>query len=213
MDGATFRRLLIAALVAALVLGIASGAQADRGRYVARSFTEPAKPGLSVTGPLADLRAVSGARVVVPSEWRRLGAKSGRLRFLTQGSSCRYLVTFSVRSRLAAPQDPPDYVAAALPSPASRRLLDSGQRRSSAFRVVHEPGSATGVSLAGLRASVLTKRADIAPAGQVAWSELSVSATSRPGDECHSGTYRDVLGPQLGDTLATVRTRLRFVKP
>ena len=207
------RRLLAAALGPVLALGVVSGAQADRGRYVARSFVEPAKPGLTVSKPLDALRAVSGARVVVPSEWRRQSAKAGQLRFLTPGRSCRYRVTFSVRSRLAAPRDAAAYAADALPSPAASRLLDSGQRGSSAFRVVHEPGSGTVVRLAGFRASVLTKRPDIAPAGQIAWSELSVSAASRAGDECHSGTYRDVLGPQLADTLATARTPLRFVKP
>jgi hypothetical protein len=59
---------------------------------------------------------------------------------------------------------------------------------------------------------VLTRRADIAPAGQQVWTELRATAVSRRGDECHSGTYRESLGPALGDALATARTRLRFVR-
>jgi hypothetical protein len=60
---------------------------------------------------------------------------------------------------------------------------------------------------------VLTRRTDIVPAGQVAWSDVTVSAISRPGDECHSGTYRNRMGPQLGDALATARTTLTFDRP
>jgi hypothetical protein len=66
------------------------------------------------------------------------------------------------------------------------------------------------VAIQGLRSAVLTRRTDITPAGQVAWADLSVSARSRPGDECHSGTYRKTVGPQIGDALATARTTLRF---
>jgi hypothetical protein len=33
------------------------------------------------------------------------------------------------------------------------------------------------------------------------------------GDECHSGSYRQRVGPQLGDALASARTSFRFVKP
>ena len=138
----------------------------------------------------------------------------GLLRFITPRSNCRYQVLFSVASRLAAPRAAVDYVADALPSPSASRLLDSGQRGSnSAFRVIHEQGKGAVVSLRALWAGVLTGRADIAPAGQIAWSELGVTAASRPGDECHAGTWRDVLGPQLGDALATTRTRLAFVRP
>jgi hypothetical protein len=204
-------RLFAAALGSALLLAIASAAQADRGRYVARSSTEPANPGLTVSPPLKDFRAVSRARVVVPAEWRRLRTSSGRLRFLTPGGRCRYHVTLMVQSRLAPPRDAADYVAEALPSPTGRHLLDSGQRGSSAFRVVRASGVEPRVRLDALWVGVLTKRTDIAPSGQVAWSEVRATALSRRGDECHSGTWRERLGPQLGDALATARTRLHFV--
>ena len=59
---------------------------------------------------------------------------------------------------------------------------------------------------------VLTRRDDIVPSGQVAWSEIRVTATSRKGDECHSGTYRKALGPTLGDSLAVARATLRFTR-
>jgi hypothetical protein len=209
-------QLLAVGLGPALALGIASAAHGDRGRYVTRSFMEPANPGLEVSKPLEEFRAVSRGRVVVPTEWRRLSAKSGQLRFLTPqisaGGNCRYRVTFGVRSQLAQPREAGDYVADALPSSARMRLLDLGERGSSAFRVTRARGGRSVVRLRAFWAAVLTKRPDIAPAGQVAWSEISVTAASRRGDECHIGTWRAVLGPQLGDALATARTRLDFVR-
>jgi hypothetical protein len=209
-------QLVAVALGAALALGIASAAHGDRGRYVTRSFTEPANPGLEVSKPLEEFRAVSRARVVVPTEWRRLSAKPGQLRFITPqisaGGDCRYRVTFSVRSQLAQPRNAGDYVADALPSSAQMRLIDKGERGSSAFRVTRARGAGPVVRLRAFWAAVLTRRPDIAPVGQVAWSAISVRADSRRRDECHIGTWRAVLGPQLGDALATARTRLDFVR-
>ncbi len=71
----------------------------------------------------------------------------------------------------------------------------------------------SGVRVDGLWASILTRRDDIAPSGQIVWSEIRATASSRAGDECHSGTYRKALGPQMGDALAVARTTLRFVRP
>ena len=105
------------------------------------------------------------------------------------------------------------YVAERLPAAGSRYVLDSGERGNSAFRVIREKTSGPGVRLRGLRAAVLTRRADVVPAGQAAWSEIGVTAASRPGDECHSGSYRQRVGPQLGDALASARTTLLFVNP
>jgi hypothetical protein len=198
------------AWIAALAAG--SPAVAAGTAYTADSFTEPANPGLAVSGALNGFHVTSRARVVVPGSWKRLTAPAGSLRFTsTDSPGCAYAITFSVRSQLVARQATAGFVAGALPTPDSRRLLDSGQRGDSAFRVVRPPASSGVVRLTGLWATVLTRRADIAPTGQVAWSEISVTATSRPGDECHSGTYRDVLGPELGDALATARTTLHFI--
>src|SRR5687767_937352 len=84
---------------AAVVLALAAPAVAQRGGYVIATLNEPAKPGLAVTGPLADLVATSNARVVVASAWQRRAASAGRLLFRTaQNTRCRYDVRYSVRS-------------------------------------------------------------------------------------------------------------------
>ncbi|MDX6681236.1 MAG: hypothetical protein QOG94_1275 [Solirubrobacteraceae bacterium] len=196
----------------ALALGCAGVATAET-RYVTTSYSEPASAGAPVAAPLSQFVVVARARVVVPASWRRLPAPAGQQRFETRRSpGCRYRVTFSVSKRLAAPGDAETYVAAGLPAASAPYLLDSGVHGSRAFRVVRQK-AASAVRVDGLWAGVLTRRTDIAPSGQVMWSEIHVSARSRAGDECHSGTYREVLGPQIGDALATATTTLRFVRP
>jgi hypothetical protein len=203
-----------AAIGLALAVAGAGAAHAAGKSYAVASFVEPASPGLRVTGPLGKtFVAVEGARVVVPGDWQKLSAPAGGLRFLgSRNTSCRYRIAFTAKSRLGAPADPVAYVTAALPAASAPYLLDSGVHGGRAFRVVRRRTTGQ-VRVDALFATVLTRRADIAPAGQVAWGEIHVVATSRPGDECHSGTYRDTLGPQIGDALATARVRLRFVKP
>ncbi|HEV7808818.1 MAG TPA: hypothetical protein VGO80_23650 [Solirubrobacteraceae bacterium] len=196
-----------------LALTSAGVATATEARYLTSSFTEPASAGSKVTGPLSDFVVVARARVVAPESWRRLPSKAGQQRFeTTRSPGCRYRVTFSVSKRLAAAGDAERYVAAGLPAASARYLLDSGVHGRRAFRVVRQKSSSQ-VRVDGLWAAVLTRRTDIAPRGQVMWSEIHVTARSRAGDECHSGTYRQVLGPQIGDALATATSTLRFVKP
>jgi hypothetical protein len=203
---------------AGLALALATPAAADAATsssdYVARTVTQPAASGLVVTGPLAPNRAVARARVIVPRRWQVLKAPAGRLRFRTPGNrNCRYIVTFSAASTLAAPGEASARLEALLPSPGPGRVLDEGTRGPAVFRVTRPASTGARVQLRALRTAVLTRRTDIAPAGQVAWGDVSVSAASRPGDECHAGTYRDAVGPQIGDALATVRTTLHFVRP
>lgn len=211
------RRLAAAARLTALAAALAvapPSAHAARGDYSTASLTEPAPSGLPVQAPLAELRAVSRARVIVPTAWRPLRSTGGRSSFMTPGGSCRYRVTFTVHTRLAAPSDATQHVEAALPAPGPRYLLDAGQRAGSAFRTIRRKGTGAVVRLAAIRASVLTRRTDIVDAaGQVAWTELRVTATSRSGDECHSGTWRERVGPQISDALATARTTLHFARP
>ena len=201
-------------LASAVGLAFAASAGAQRGAFVTRTFAEPAKPGLAVTGALSGYRVTSFGRVVVPTGWRRLAAPAGRLRFVTVNNpGCGYTLTYTVKSVLAPGRDASSYVTAGLPSPSARHLLDSGVRGGRAFRVVRQAGIGGRVRLDALWAGVLTRRTDIAPAGQVAWTEIRVTAVSGAGDECHSGTWRQVLGPAIGDSLAVARTSLRFTKP
>jgi hypothetical protein len=164
-----------------------------------------------VSGSLSDYVVTSRARVMTPGQWRRRAARAGRLRFATtQNPGCHYDLTYSVTSVLAPAGEARDFVAARLVPAGPRYVLDSGERGSAAFRVVRRKSVGGRVRVDALWAGVLTRRADIAPAGQVAWSEIRVTARSRSGDECHSGTWRQALGPAIGDSLAVASTALRF---
>ena len=208
------RRAMLLTLAAVLLL-VVSVAEAQRGTTLqSRTLAEPAKPGLAVSGPLHGYRLTSNGRVMVPSTWGSRSALAGRLRFSTrQNSSCRYDVAYAIRSVLAPIQDPAAYVAAALPAIGPRYVLDSGARPSRAFRVVRRPSVRGQVRLEALWSGVLTKRADVAPPGQAAWTVIHVTALSRRGDECHAGTWREALGPAIGDSLAVARTSMHFTKP
>lgn len=204
----------VPATLAGVLALAATPAGAATTTFKTRTITQPASAGLAATGPLSDLVAVSRARVVVPADWRTRSAQAGRLRFsVQQNPSCGYDLTYSVKSVLAPRQDAAGYVAAGLPAPGARYLLDSGTRDGRAFRVVRQKTSGGQIRVDALWAGVLTRRADVAPSGQAAWTEIRVSARSRKGSECHAGTWRESLGPAVGDTLAVARTTLRFVKP
>jgi hypothetical protein len=209
-----FRLTIIGGLVVAVgIAGVASAASSTS-RYVAVSFRQPASSGPVVKPPLSEFRAVAGARVVVPTTWRRGRGGAGTAVFTLPSRSCTYTVTMRVTTA-AAPDGPSvDRAMAALPSPGGPAyVLDSGQRTGSAFRVVRRRTSGASVQVDAIRTAVLTRRRDIAPAGNVIWADIRAAARSRPGDECHSGTYRQRLGPQLGDALAVARTALNFVRP
>lgn len=201
------------ACAGAVLLAMAGTAAAARPTtYRASSFSEPARAGLAVAPPLAESRAVSRARVITDARWRALRASGGQLRFRTGSGGCRYTVTFRVRSRLTASRSPADELASRLRPAGAAYVLDSGTHGDRAFEVVREPTTAGVVRLRALLVDTLTRRKDIVPAGRAAFSELEVSAASLRGDECHSGTYRQVLGPALGDALASARLRLDFAR-
>lgn len=208
--GAMKRRLLMPSVLA---LSLALPAAAATSRFEARTFTEPAKPGLAVTGALSNYVATATAHVVVPVKWHRRAAPAGRLRFATtQNPSCRYSLVYTVRSVIAAPGTAADFVATKLPAASARHLLDSGLRGSAAWRVVRQPGIGGQVRVDALWAGVLTRRADVVPAGRTAWAQIQVTARSRKGDECHAGTWRESLGPDIGDSLAVARVKLKFTR-
>lgn len=198
-------------MAAATVVAVPAGAQTS-GKFSFRAVTEPATPGLTVTGPLSEMVATSRARVLVPDAWRRLSSPAGRLRFRrNQNASCRFTITYRVRSRTAPAGDAAEHVASALPAATARHLLDSGEHGGAAWRVVRQPTTGQ-VRVDGLWTTVLTRRSDVAPPGRVVWTDVLVSAVSDARSECHSGTYRQALGPAIGDSLAVARATLRFTR-
>jgi hypothetical protein len=194
-------RALIAAATASLAVAAAAAPTAGAATY--RSF------GLSSTAPAGGLggsTAFFRARVVLPASWKRVSAPAGALRFREGHGRCFFTVTLSLRTRIAASGSPADHLAADLPVPAPAYLLDAGQRPPGAWRVTRGQTANQRITLRGEYARVAHADAGLIPGGQSAWAEILAAASSRPGDECHSGTWRDTLGPALGDAFATART-------
>jgi hypothetical protein len=194
----TLRPLIAAATASLAVAGAAApGAGAATYRSFGLTSTAPAE---GVGGSTTYFRA----RVVLPTSWKRLSAPSGALRFREGHGHCFFTVTLSLRTRVAAAGSPADHVTADLAVPA--HLLDGGQRPPGAWRVTRDATAKQRITVHGEYARVAHADAGLIPGGQSAWAEIVAAASSRPGDECHSGTYRDTLGPALGDAFATART-------
>ena len=190
------RKLVV--LIALLAAAGSAAAASPGATLVRHSIKWSAKSGNRLTG--------ASVSFYVPSSWRALKPRDRRHLSFHKGTlSCRYSVTFSSRLAPDTAQTPVQRVAAALPAAGAgggRYLLDYGQRGSaSAWRVIRVP--ATG------QIRLRAMRADHRSTGNGAhiWQETVVVATSRPGSECHSGTYREDTGPRIGNALATATTR------
>jgi hypothetical protein len=194
-------RSLIAAATASLAVGGAAAPAAGAATY--RSF------GLSSSAPAEGLGGSTTffrARVVLPASWKRLSAPAGALRFREGHGRCFFTVTLSLRTRVAATASPADHVGADLAVPAPAYLLDAGERAPGAWRVTRGATANQRITVNGEYARVAHADAGLIPGDQSAWAEIIATASSRPGDQCHSGTWRDTLGPALGDAFATART-------
>lgn len=154
----------------------------------------------------------ASVRVVVPASWRVVSGPSGSLRVQLGTRSCRYTTTYTATAVAAPDGDVAARVAGALPAASSRHLLDDGRHGTRAWRVVRHPTADRRTRVEAVWSTVLTRRSDVAPPGQVVWADVRTVAASRPGDECHAGTWREALGPSVGDSLAVARARPRFTR-
>jgi hypothetical protein len=198
-----------AVLAAGAVLGLASVAvaAAPRDTYVRHhiSFTqngvfhEGNREGLSVN-------------FVTPGTWQVVKRTKTHLSFRVGTTNCRYSVTFTTRLAEDTDEAPLEHVTAELPAPSTRYVLDQGTRTSSAAWGVTRLGrTSTRDQRVQLRAIRVDRRS--LGGGVKAWQETVVSAVSRAQDECHAGTYRNALGPQIGDALATATGRAYSLTP
>ena len=212
--GAVMSRTLVTASAVVATLVAPASAGAATGTFTTQTLTERALSGsLPVTGVLSDLVATSSARVLIPSSWRRLRAPAGRRSYRnTQNRSCTYTIGYRTSSVLGPRDGAPAYVAQRLLSTSLDTSWTAAGAAAVPSGVVRRPVIGRRIRVDALWAGVLTRRADIVPAGQAAWAEIRVSAIAGVGDECHAGTWREALGPTIGDSLATARAKLRFVR-
>jgi|SRR5580765_6296277 len=207
-------RVVLASAGLTLLILAASATAASANTY--RSYTLDPNGQRSTPVAGSTLRGYLSARFLFPTSYRRLANAGDALRFSAGARSCHYVVTFSLRFRQAADGTAAEHVAADLVPASSPYLLEDGTRKLNAWRVVRLPRNVatptdTRVRLRAELARRISAPAGTVPAGQAIWVELRVSATSTQGSECHSGTWRDALGPRIGDALATTKVTRAFI--
>jgi hypothetical protein len=194
---------VLAALLALALLGataaVATGATNLVSRKVASSHDKAIQNDSNVA-------ANYSAKVFLPSNWKTSSGGSTSLKFTEGAVKCRYVGTITAHVERGAKGNAGAFVAADLPETNTKLILDQGVRNGGAWRVIRVQRSDGRTQVKGEFARPLTVTKSALPATQAAWLVLNASATSRPGGECHSGTYRAVLGPYLGDAFATSRT-------
>ncbi len=189
------KRSLIVLAIAATAGGTAIAAS-DRDQLVRHRISWSTKSGGRMTGTSVNFFA--------PRSWHVLKAKDKRhLSFHEGRPICRYTVIFTTRQAADSAETPAERVTAAVPAAGNPYVIDYGQRgASSAWRVVRIKTTDQRVRLRAMRVD----HRSIGD-GKHIWQETLVTAASRKGGECHSGTYREVLGPQIGNALATASGR------
>lgn len=145
-------------------------------------------------------------RLGFPASWE---AKTGKTSLVVKKktSGCSYTITAKMDYVLLdRGTDTAPAVEAAAPA-TGPYLLDSGTRGTMSWRVTRpkDPSSTrTRLLAVRLAPSAITPGAKAPlPAGKQAYARTIVKAIDGVDDECHTGTYRNSLGPAIGDALAT----------
>lgn len=192
--------VLLTTLAGVLAVAPAAPAATSPSSFVRYSLSANAVPVVGLPGS----KAYPRAHVLVPAAWKVTKRSAGKITLLTDKRECPYVVTFSVRMAVGPSGTSTEHVTAALPAAAPAYVMDSGVRRSYAWRVVRQPSTRR---LDAMQAVASTATWSGLPAGQSVWSELRASApVSSKAGECHSGHYREV-ARQIGDAIV-VNTRM-----
>lgn len=197
--------LAAAALTAAALLATAASATA----VTTGAVRVPHTSTVSVDGAPGAVGVITTS-LLVPNSWKRQKSK-GTPTWLAGHGNCFYRVTTRSTLTVAPSSLAAVRVAGDLPE-VGPRILDSGTRNSAAWRVTR-PEMAGRKHLRAVASFATRATSGVALlAGQSLWLEVWLDGLSRVGDECHSGTYRQTLGPQMGDVLSTVHVR-SYIKP
>ncbi len=196
-------RLLALLVIAGLVVAATAVAATT---YTRHSLGNRTAQGSPVEGS-STLRVGSSASVLAPSKWRSQRRSSrSQLRFTSGQTNCRYAITLRIKAVQAAEGTSLNFARGALPAASARYVLDEGVRGRSAWRVIRLRTTG-GVQVRGIRVVPVSTGSASVPAGQDVWLRIDATANSTRGSECHSGPYREALGPELGDAFAAARSR------
>jgi len=147
--------------------------------------------------------ATADARITVPTGWRYLGTKHAmQIYRIATDAGCTFTTTVTTNVALADSADAA-LLAEQLNSAGGPYLLDAGTRDGHAWRVTRQKTPVTALLGVGVYPDGITDEG-VGGAGQQGFQIVTFSAVA--GTTCHSGGYRDVVGPEIGDALAIART-------
>jgi hypothetical protein len=149
-----------------------------------------------------------GGFIAVPASWsphRTASTISLRDR---DYPSCLYTITITAQA-VQSPAGTPAEQIGAQQNVDPKYVIDSGTRGRGAWRVVRQPGGASkGITVIG--DLLLPYAPGQGPGdGPTTWVGLHAVASAKAGSVCHSGMYRQALGPQMGDAFASYRGFVR----
>ncbi len=196
---------VLAATVAAamLITGAAGAASSSRSDLHSRTLN-PTKT--KIEGYAGSKTATLSARVTVPRSWSLVTAKPSVQTYREGAANCRY--TVRVRTKLVVTSSDALGYARSFAPATGAYVLDEGTRGRAAWRVTRLKDTAT-TSLKAVGVyprSLGAGNSDVTGSGS-AFQIITVDAAAAADSECHAGTYREVLGPQIGDGLAIAKTR------
>lgn len=158
--------------------------------------------------------AKGSVRLLLPSSWVPRTTRTALVLRNTRSSACAYTITVRAAYVLGDRGADTGPLVEALTPATGPFLLDAGTRGTTSWRVtrIKQAGSTstTRIRLKAVRmapSAITAGRGNPLPAGKQVFLRTTVTATDRTGDECHTGTYRDAVGPQIGDGLVMQRGR------
>lgn len=204
MTSRTTQVLAATAVASTLIAGVAGAASSSRSDLHSRTL-KPTKT--KIEGYSGPKTATLSARITVPRSWTLVTSKPTLQTYRVGSTICRY--TVRVRTKLVVTSsDALGYARTATPG-SGGYVLDEGTRGRAAWRVTRLRTNDTTTALKAVGVyprSLGTRNNDVIGSGQ-AFQVITFDAASQRNSECHAGTYREVLGPQIGDALAIARTR------
>lgn len=157
--------------------------------------------------------AKGSVRLLLPGSWAPRTTRTALVLRNTRSSACAYTVTVRAAYVLGDRGAATGPMVEALTPATGPLLLDEGTRGTTSWRVTRirqQTGPTTRIRLKAVRmapSAITAGRDHPLPAGKQVFLRTTVTAIDRADDECHTGTYRDAVGPQIGDGLVMQRGR------
>jgi hypothetical protein len=197
-------RVLVVGTVGLLAMGAGISSAADTARLASRSV--PVIP--TVTG-MDGVVAEGNVRLVFPSSWTARTGKASLTLRNRRTAECGYTVTVKTDYVVFDRGSAATALATQLAPATGPYLVDAGTRGSMAWRVTRvRDTQRTRILAVRIAPSAVTAGRDHPlPAGKQFFLRTTATAVDGANDECHTGTYRDSLGPSIGDAFALQKGR------